>query len=300
MRVGFIGLGNMGSGMAASLLGAGHEVTVYNRTRSRAEPLGSDGAQIANSIDEACRGEAVFTMLSDDKAVEDVAFGPGGVVESLAPGAVHVSSSTISVALSRKLAETHAQKGQRYVSAPVLGRPDRAAEGQLFVIAAGPSDAIGNVTPLLDGIGQRTIRFGEEASNANLVKLSANFLIASVIESLGEAIALVDRAGLDREAYVDFLTSTLFAAPIYKTYGGLIAADEEPAVGFAAPLGLKDVRLALAAARERDLQMPLGALLEERFVNLIANGGENADWSAVGRTARARVARSKQEAAPAE
>lgn len=287
MRVGFVGLGNMGRGMALSLLSAGHEVTLYNRTRAKAEALADQGATVVDSIADACGAEAVFTMLSDDRAVQEVAFGNAGIVDSLAHGAVHISSSTISVELSQRLADAHASNGQRYVSAPVLGRPDRAAEGQLFVLAAGDPGAIRDVAPLLGAIGQRTIAFGDKASNANLVKLSANFLIASVIESLGEAVALVDRAGLDRQAYVDFLTSTLFSAPIYKTYGALVASEEEPPVGFAAPLGLKDVRLALAAARDLAVEMPTAQLLESRFAGLLAQGGKERDWSAVGRMARA-------------
>lgn len=289
MRVGFVGLGQMGHGMALSLLRAGHRVTVHNRTRAKAEALAAEGASVAESIAEACRGEAVFTMLSDDSAAEAVVLGQDGVADSLAAGAIHISSSTISVALSERLAEVHGRKGQRYVSAPVLGRPDRAAEGQLFVIAAGAGDARTDAAPLLDAIGQGTITFGDKPSNANLVKLSANFLIASVIESLGEAIALVDRAGLDREAYVDFLTSTLFSAPIYKTYGALIAAEQEPPAGFAAPLGLKDVRLAQSAARALHVDTPVADLLEDRFNALLAAGGQNRDWSAVGRMARERA-----------
>lgn len=302
MRVGFIGLGRMGIGMASTLLKAGHQVTVYNRTRSRAEPLAAEGAKVAETVGEACDGvEAAFTMLANDEAVEAVAFGGDGIIASLARGALHIGSSTISVALSDRLADEHKMAAQSYLSAPVLGRPDRAAEGQLFVIAAGPDGAFEAASPLLDAIGQRVIRFGEKASNANVVKVSANFLIASVIETVGEAVALIDRAGLDRQTYVDFLTSTLFSAPVYKTYGALIAADEEPPVGFAAPLGLKDVRLVLAAARDLHADMPVASLLEERFLTLIAHGGEERDWSAVGRLGLSRSdTRTSEEAVSAE
>jgi 3-hydroxyisobutyrate dehydrogenase-like beta-hydroxyacid dehydrogenase len=285
MRVGFIGLGHMGRGMASSLIRAGHEVTVYNRTRAKAEAPRGDGATVADSIADACRGDAVFTMLANDEAVESTVFGPGGIIESLGSGAIHISSSTISVDLSARLEAAHGEAGQRYVAAPVLGRPDRAAEGQLFVIAAGAPDALADARPLLDAVGQGTTTFGDKASNANLVKLSANFLIATVFESLGEAVALIDRAGLHKQAYVDFLTSTLFGAPVYKTYGALVAADSEPPVGFAAPLGFKDMRLALAAAENLRVPMPFASVLHDRFVELLANGGENKDWSAVGRMA---------------
>lgn len=285
MQVGFIGLGHMGSGMATSLIRAGHEVTVYNRTRAKAEPLAALGAKVAASIADACRGDAVVTMLANDEAAESITLGKGGIVDSLARDAIHISSSTISVDLSRRLEAAHRKAGQRYVAATVLGRPDRAAEGQLFVIAAGAPDAVAEVSPILDSIGQRTVSFGERASDANLVKLSANFLFATVFESLGEAVALVARAGIDKKHYVDFLTSTMFGSPAYKVYGDLVAADEMPPVGFAAPLGFKDIRLALAAADELRVPMPFASVLHDRFVELLASGGENQDWSAVGRMA---------------
>lgn len=285
MQVGFIGLGHMGNGMATSLIRAGHAVTVYNRTRARAEPLAALGAKLADSIADACRGEAVLTMLANDEAVESVTLGKGGIVDSLPQGAIHISSSTISVDLSRRLEAAHRKAGQRFLVATVLGRPDRAAEGQLFVIAAGAPDALAEASPLLDAIGQRTVSFGDRASDANLVKLSANFLLATVFESLGEAVALIARAGINKQDYVDFLTSTLFGSPAYKVYGELVAADDMPPVGFAAPLGFKDIRLALAAAEELRVPMPFASVLHDRFVELLANGGENQDWSAVGRMA---------------
>ncbi|HKC04073.1 MAG TPA: NAD(P)-dependent oxidoreductase [Sphingomicrobium sp.] len=285
MQIGFIGLGHMGSGMAASLIRAGHEVTVYNRTRAKAEPLAALGAKVAASIADACGGQAVVTMLANDEAAESVTLGQGGIVDSLARGAIHISSSTISVDLSRRLEAAHRKAGQRYVAATVLGRPDRAAEGQLFVVAAGAPDAVAEVSPLLDSIGQRTVSFGERASDANLVKLSANFLFATVFESLGEAVALIARAGIDKKHYVDFLNSTMFGSPAYKVYGDLVAADDMPPVGFAAPLGFKDIRLALTAAEELRVPMPFASVLHDRFVELLASGGENQDWSAVGRLA---------------
>ena len=285
MRVGFIGLGHMGSGMAKSLIRAGHEIIAYNRTRSRAEALTSEGASVVATIAEACQADAVFTMLANDEAVEAVVLGKDGIVASLPKGAIHISSSTISVDLSERLASAHADARQRYVVATVLGRPDRAAEGQLFVLAAGAPDALRDSGPLLAAIGQGTTEFGQQPSNANLVKLSANFLFATVFESLGEAVALIARGGIDKSHYVDFLTSTMFGSPAYKVYGGLVAADEEPPVGFAAPLGFKDIRLALAAADKLKVPMPFASVLHDRFVELIATSGEDHDWSAVGRMA---------------
>ena len=285
MKVGFIGLGHMGTGMAANLLKAGHEVTVYNRTRTRAEPLAAQGAKIASAPSEACGGDAVITMLANDEAVESVVFGDQGILASLAKSAIHISSSTISVAFSERLTEAHAQAGQRFVAAPVFGRPDAAAAGQLYVVAAGASDALKDAAPLFEAIAQRTFIFSETPSAANLIKLSGNFLSASVIESLGEAMALVAKAGIDRHQYLEFLTSTLFAAPIYKTYGGLIADGKFEPAAFAAPLGEKDIRLALAAAEQLRVPMPLAGLLHDRFLRLLANGGDKLDWSAIGQLA---------------
>ena len=280
MKVGLIGLGNMGSGMAASLLKGGHDVTVYNRTPSKAQALVGQGARYAAQVADACRGEAVITMLADDLAVESVVFGDAGVIKSLARGAIHISSSTISVALSEKMAAAHAASGQGFVSAPVFGRPEAAAAAKLFITAAGAPDAVDACMPLFESIGQRTFRFGDNAPDANLIKLSGNFLISSVIEALGEALALVGKAGLDQHQYVDFLTSTLFNAPIYKTYGGLIADKKFVPAGFAAPLGFKDNRLVLAAAEKLRVPLPLASLIYNRFLTLLARGGESLDWSA--------------------
>jgi 3-hydroxyisobutyrate dehydrogenase-like beta-hydroxyacid dehydrogenase len=283
MKVGFIGLGQMGFGMAASLLKAGHEVTVYNRTPSKADGLVKKGAVVAKRISDACAGDAVFTMLANDAAVESVVYGDQGVRASLHKGAVHVSSSTISVALCERLAIDHAAIGQRFAAAPVFGRPDVAAAGELTVVAAGTQDAIAEVSPLLDAVGRRTFVMSDQPQAASLVKLSGNFLIASVIEALGEAIALVGKEGIDRERYLEMLTSTLFNAPVYKIYGKMIVDSKFEPPGFAAPLGYKDIRLVLAAAGELCVPMPLASLLRDRFLTLFAHGGEKLDWSAIGR-----------------
>ncbi|ADH87752.1 3-hydroxyisobutyrate dehydrogenase [Ancylobacter novellus DSM 506] len=285
MKVGFIGLGSMGAGMARNLLKAGHEVTVFNRSPAKAAPLVEAGAVAASSVAEACKGEAVITMLADDAAVSSVAEGEGGILASLAPGALHVSASTISVALSEKLTAAHAEAGQLYAAAPVFGRPEVAAAGELFVAAAGPADTLTLAQPLFDAIGRQTFVFSDTPSKANLVKLSGNFLIACVIETLGEALALVGKGGVDQKQYLDFLTSTLFGAPVYRNYGNLIVDTTPRPVGFAAPLGLKDMRLALAAAEELRVPLPVGSLLRDRFLTLLANGGEGQDWSAIGRLA---------------
>jgi 3-hydroxyisobutyrate dehydrogenase-like beta-hydroxyacid dehydrogenase len=282
MRIGLIGLGQMGTGIAANLLKAGHELTVYNRTRAKAEAFTSEGAKVADHIADACRGDAVITMLSNDDAVENAVYSDGGVLASLSKGAIHISSSTISVALSKRLAEHHADRGQRYVAAPVFGRPEAAAAAKLFIVAAGSPEAVKTAMPVFEAIGQRTFTVSEDAPAANIIKLSGNFLIASVIESLGEAMALVGKAGMDKHQYLELLTSTLFGAPIYKTYGTLIADERFSPPGFAAPLGLKDVRLTLAAGDDLRVPLPLASLLRDRYLTLLANGGDNLDWSAIG------------------
>jgi 3-hydroxyisobutyrate dehydrogenase-like beta-hydroxyacid dehydrogenase len=285
MKVGFIGLGRMGSGMAANLLKAGHEVVVYNRSPGKAKALVEKGAKEAASVADACAGDVVITMLANDKAAEAVALGEAGIVASLKKSAIHISSSTISVALSGRLAEAHAKAGQVYVAAPVFGRPDAAAAAKLFIAAAGAEDALKTCAPLFEAIGQRTFVLSDKPESANLVKLSGNFLIASVIETLGEAMALVGKGGVDLHAYLDLLTSTLFSAPVYKTYGALIAGGQFEPAGFAAPLGQKDINLTLAAADTLGVPMPVASLLRDRFLTLIANGGENLDWSAIGKLA---------------
>jgi 3-hydroxyisobutyrate dehydrogenase-like beta-hydroxyacid dehydrogenase len=283
MNVGFIGLGRMGIGMAANLLKAGHRVTVYNRTPAKAAQLIAQGANAAGSVAQACQGDAVITMLADDEAVDGVVWQDDGIIDHLSPGAMHISSSTISVALSQRLSEEHTRVGQRFIAAPVFGRPEAAAAGKLFVVAAGDPVAVQAAGPLFEAIGQKTFVVSETPKTANLVKLSGNFLIASVIESLGEALALVGKGGVDPRQYVEFLTSTLFNVPVYKTYGGLIVDGTFEPAGFAAPLGYKDIRLALAAAEELRVPMPLANLVRDRFMTLLARGGEHSDWSAIGR-----------------
>lgn len=280
-KVGFVGLGNMGAAMATRLVEAGFDVAVYNRSPAKCDDLAARGATVAATVAEACTGDVVLTMLANDDAVSAVVDGVGGVLDSLRPGATHVSASTISADLSGRLTAAHAAAGQRFVTATVLGRPDAAAAGKLFVLAAGPREAVDPLMPVLDALGQRTFRVSDVAAVGNVVKLSANFLLATVIESLGEAVALVSKAGVDRGDYIDIITSTLFGAPAYQTYGGLIAREEFEPAGFAARLGIKDVRLVLAAAEELQVPLPIASLLRDRFLALLAAGGGELDWSAI-------------------
>ncbi|MGB8770397.1 MAG: NAD(P)-dependent oxidoreductase [Candidatus Korobacteraceae bacterium] len=286
MKIAFLGLGNMGSHMARHLLRAGHEVTVWNRTLSKADELRSEGAKVGKSAGETVKNvEAVFTMLADDHAVESAVLDSGGVLDHLPKGAVHVSMSTISVALSKKLAEEHRKRGHQYVAAPVFGRPEAAEAGKLFVVAAGEKSAVERSKPLLEVLGQRVFLIGDKPEMANVVKLSGNFLIASVIESLGEAIALTRKYGIDPHDYVEFLTNSLFAAPVYKTYGGIIADEKYKPAGFKLRLGLKDVRLALAAAEAVDAPLPFASAVRDHMLTAIGRGMEDMDWSSTAKLA---------------
>jgi 3-hydroxyisobutyrate dehydrogenase-like beta-hydroxyacid dehydrogenase len=283
MNVGFIGLGNMGSAMARNLIKAGHTLTVYNRTRSRAEALSPLGAKVADSPAEAAASvDVVITILADDRALEEVIF-TGGAIESLHAGAIHIGMSTISVALSRRLAVAHKERKQHYIAAPVFGRPEAAAAAKLFIVAAGPVKQIEHCQPLFDAMGQKTFIAAEEAPAANVIKLAGNFLITTVIEGLAEAFALGRKSGVDPHKFLEILTNSLFAAPVYRTYGAMIAADKFEPVGFKLPLGFKDNRLILAAAEEAAVPMPMASLVHDRFVAALAQGWGEADWSAIAR-----------------
>jgi 3-hydroxyisobutyrate dehydrogenase-like beta-hydroxyacid dehydrogenase len=285
MDVGFIGLGQMGQAIALNLVKAGHHVTVYNRTRAKAEPLASQGAKIAESPADACRQPVLITMLADDAAVEQVIFGDGNGLSTLGQGAVHISMSTISVALSDRLTEAHRKAGQAYVAAPVFGRPEAAAAAKLFVVAAGAETQVTRCQPLFDAIGQRTFVVGDKPSAANLVKLSGNFLLAATIECLGEAFALTRKGGIDPHLYLEILTSTLFSAPAHKTYGTIIANQSYEPAGFKMSLGLKDVRLALAAADALSTPLPVASLVRDHLLSGVAQGAGDSDWAALARLA---------------
>jgi 3-hydroxyisobutyrate dehydrogenase-like beta-hydroxyacid dehydrogenase len=286
MKIAFIGLGNMGTPMARHLIRAGHEVTVWNRSRDKAEPLKSEGAKIAQSLAEAAKeAEIVITMLADDQAVESSMLHAGAVIDNMRKGATHISMSTISVALSRKLAEEHAKRGQHYLAAPVFGRPEAAAEAKLFIAAAGDKNVVELCRPVLESMGQKLFVIGDKPEMATVVKISGNFLIASLIESLGEAIALTRKYDIDPHTYVDFLTSTLFNAPVYKTYGGIIADEKYTPPGFKLRLGLKDVRLALSAGESVDAPLPIASLIRDHMLTALARGMEGLDWSSMAKLA---------------
>ena len=265
MNVAFIGLGSMGSPMAGHLRRAGHEMTVYNRTRSAAEPLARAGARVASSPREAvARAEVLVTMLADDPAVEAVVLGPDGALAALPRGAVHASMSTISPDLSRRLAREHGERGQRYVAAPVFGRPEAAAAGKLTVVAAGPPDAIDRCRPLFESMAQAVEVVGTDPAAANVLKIGGNFLLAAAIEAMGEAFALMRKHGIEPARFMEIANGRLLRSPVYENYGRIIAAERFEPAGFKLRHRLKDTRIALAAGDEVNVALPLAALVRDR------------------------------------
>jgi 3-hydroxyisobutyrate dehydrogenase-like beta-hydroxyacid dehydrogenase len=275
----------MGSAMARNLIRAGHQVAVFNRTRGKAEELAAEGARLAEAPAEACRGvEAAITMLADDRAVEEIVFGEAGLANGLARGAVHVSSSTISTALARRLAAGHAARGQFYLSAPVFGRPDAAEQGKLVVVAGGAAAAIERCRPLFEAVGRQTEVAGAEPWQANALKLCGNFMIASMLESFAEAIAALRKSAVDPHVFLETMNA-LFASPVYANYGRIIAEERFEPAGFALKLGLKDLRLALETAAEVASPMPLASLVRDHMLAAMAQGQADLDWSSLARTA---------------
>ena len=280
----------MGRAIAGSLLGAGHELAVYNRSAERAAPFGERGARIAATPAEAARdAEVVFSMLADDAAVEAVTFAEHGLLAGLAPGAVHVSASTISVALSERLSAAHAAAKQGYVAAPVFGRPEAAAAKQLWVLAAGAPDAIERSLPALQAMGRGVTRLGDTASAANVVKLTGNFLIASMIEALGEAFALTRKAGILPEVFLELFMDVFARSAIFENYAQLIAQGRYEPAGFKLSLGSKDLRLALAAGDALHVPLPFASILRDQFLTALANGKGELDWSSLAELAAERA-----------
>jgi 3-hydroxyisobutyrate dehydrogenase-like beta-hydroxyacid dehydrogenase len=282
MTIGFVGLGNMGSAIAGNLLKGGQEVLAWNRSPEATQRLAAKGARAAQSAAEAFGCEVVFSMLAEDSVVEAVIVG-SGALDAAPPGAIHVNLATVSVALAERLEALHIERGLGYVAAPVLGRPDLAAAGGLGVLAAGAPDSVAKVRPLLELIGARVWPVGDRAHLANVVKLACNFALASMIETLGEAGALVQAHGVEPAALFEVMTGTLFAAPAYRTYAALIAEQSFTPAGFKLPLGLKDVRLALQAGEAKHTPLPIASLLRDHFLAAISAGDAEKDWSALSR-----------------
>jgi 3-hydroxyisobutyrate dehydrogenase-like beta-hydroxyacid dehydrogenase len=287
MNVGFLGLGHMGSAIAANLIRRGFELRVWNRSPGPARELAALGARVVSHPADAMQGDVLMTMLADDAAVRGVL--DDGLLAGARRGLVHINMATISVALARELARTHREHGIAYVAAPVFGRPDVAAAGKLNVVVAGEPVALERMKPLLDAIGQRVWPVGDEPERANVVKLAGNFMIASAIEAMGEAVALNRRYGVGAREFLEILTSTLFAAPAYQVYGRLIAEERYEPAAFKLSLGLKDVRLALEAAEAAHVPMPFAGVLRDGFLDAIAHGSAERDWAALARVASRRA-----------
>jgi 3-hydroxyisobutyrate dehydrogenase-like beta-hydroxyacid dehydrogenase len=270
--------------MATNLLKAGHDLTVYNRTRSRAEELARQGARVAGSPREAAAGvEVLITMLADDAAVESVMFGEQGALPGLSRGAIHASMSTIGHTLSRRLDAEHRSRGQSYLAAPVFGRPDAAQAAKLWIVTAGPAQVIERCRPLFDAMGQGVEMVGDDPPRANVVKLAGNFILASAIEAVGEALALVRKHGVAPDRFLEIVNGRLVRSPVYENYGKLIVGRRWEPAGFKLRHGLKDVRLALAAGDEVAAPMPIASLLRDQYLAAMARGWSEIDWAGLAR-----------------
>ncbi|HTW72215.1 MAG TPA: NAD(P)-dependent oxidoreductase [Acetobacteraceae bacterium] len=280
--VGVVGLGRMGEAFAANLLVAGYRVVAFDRDKRRAEPLQAMGARAAEHLADLAACDVVISMLPDDATLETVALGPDGLIGILRPGAVHVSMSTISPELSRRLASAHAARRQDFVAAPVLGNPDLARAHGLFVLAGGPPQAVARVRPMLERLGQRVFVIGDDPGQASLVKLAGNVLTAATLESMGEVIALLRKGGIDPHLAFEVFTGSLFDGRVHKTYGGKIVDERYDPPGMTAPLAVKDLRLALAEAEKLAVPMAVTSVVHDRLVAAVARGFAGLDWSALG------------------
>lgn len=280
MHIGFVGLGQMGRGMASRLLDAGHRLTVWNRTPAPAQALAARGAAVAQRAEETLAAEMVVSMLADDAAVHAVWL-QGALVERMAAGQLHLNMASVGLALARQLADAHARHGSLYVAAPVFGRPEIAAQGGLDIVAAGSAAALARCQPLFDALGRRSFQVGSQPHHANIVKIARNFMLAAIIESLGEAFALVQKNGVAPERFLDIITSTSMSAPAYRNYGGMMLEPPESPT-FPLRLGLKDVELALAAAALSEVPLPTATLLREQHLGALAHGYGDKDWAELG------------------
>jgi 3-hydroxyisobutyrate dehydrogenase-like beta-hydroxyacid dehydrogenase len=279
MKIAFLGLGTMGSLMARRLLAAGHEVTVWNRHRAKAEPMAAEGANIAATPAEAARAKnTVISMLFDDTANEEVLLGPGGALAAMESGALHIACSTISVALSERLAVEHQSRGLDYLAAPVFGRPNIAAEGKLWIVAAGADSAIAKARPVLEPLSRGISVIGAQPAQAHAVKLAGNFLITMMIQSLSEAFVFAKANGIDPAMFLETVNSALFQSPFYAAYGKvMLNPPEQP--GATIELGFKDLKLFLEAAEANKVWLTAADLMQDRFEEAIASGLANADWA---------------------
>lgn len=294
MQIAFLGLGTMGKPMAANLIKAGYRLRLWNRSAEAATSLAELGGQVALTPLEAVKGaDIVISMLADDHATRAVMIDGGGL-EGMSRGAIHLNMATIAVAFADELTQLHRDKRLRYIAGPVLGRVNVAEAGQLNILAAGDTATLQEVQPLLDILGQKTWYFGDKPAQANVVKLAVNFMIASAIGSMGEAVALAQGYGAEKADFIDLITSTVFAAPVYKGYGGAIAAETFEPAGFKLSLGLKDVSLGLEAGAQANVPMPIASVLRDQHLDSLAHHEGQLDWAALARVSARRAGQNDQ------
>jgi 3-hydroxyisobutyrate dehydrogenase-like beta-hydroxyacid dehydrogenase len=285
-EIGFVGLGHMGTAMAANLVASGRRVIAYVRRPDQIGRLEALGLRTSRDIADLLDCAVVISMLPDDDAVREIVFGRGGIdLDGLAAGlnrgAIHLSMSTISTATASLLASEHARNGQGYVAAPVFGNPDAAKARQLFIVAAGAPADIERCQPIFDALGQRTFVIGADPADANLFKLLGNMMSATALEMIGEVVAVVRKRGLDPQPFIDIMTSTMFGGRAHKIYGDKIVRQSY-VPGFVLPLVLKDVRLALTEAEKAGVPMPSVGVVRDRLITGIARGYGGLDWTALG------------------
>jgi len=283
-NIAFIGLGNMGSPICRNIMKGGHTLYVYNRSTDKTMLLVQAGAlRLKTPVEAFQKAKIVLTMLANDKALEEVTCGPNGLLESIQPGCIHISMSTVSPATSAKLYALHKEKGAHFIAAPVFGRPEAAVQARLWVCMAGDEAAKKEALPILQLIGQRVEDFGDQVETANVVKLAGNFMILSAIEAMGEAMQLTGKYGVEKDKFVQFFTETIFSAPVYKNYGKILAENGSQPVGFKMSLGLKDMNLVRETAEAGEVNMPFGALLHGLLLHGVQEGRGDQDWSAITR-----------------
>ena len=282
LQIGVVGLGHMGGAFARNLLADGLHVLAFDRNPAHVAALRKEGAYGVADMADLCACDIVVSSLPDDHALEAVALNQGGLVDVMRKDAIHISMSTISPGLSRRLAEAHAVRRQGYVAAPVLGNPDLAHSRKLFVLAGGHPNSIERARPVLKRLGQRVFVISDNAAAANLMKLAGNVLTATTLESMGEVLALLRKGGVDQQVAFDVLTNSLFDGKVHKAYGGKILHEHYSPAGMTVPLAVKDLRLALAEAEREAVPMPAASLVHDRLVGVVARGWTDLDWSALG------------------
>jgi 3-hydroxyisobutyrate dehydrogenase-like beta-hydroxyacid dehydrogenase len=288
MEIGFIGLGNMGAAIAINLIKGGQSVSIWNRTATALKPVLDAGAMAATDAEAVFAAPVVFSMLADDAAIQGLLLDSGVLERVGAAGRaggkriIHVNMATVSAAFAEELAQRHADYGIDYIAAPVMGRPDVAAAAKLTILAAGPAAARQRVQPLFDLISQKTVDCGERAAQANVLKLAVNMMLVSAIEAMSEASALVHAYEIEPKMLIDLVSGTLFPGPVYQGYGGMIARSQYEPAGFRAALGLKDVRLAIAAGEQQQVPLPLASLLRDSLLEALAHGDGDKDLASLG------------------